>query len=105
MTEAQIAMLQAKKRKEQEDELKAMDADSRRKQELKNIEEELVVLKQRQEERRREREVEEVEILKVFFINFIMCFSAKRLNVVESRMRNARLKRYYFDLNFVNFKF
>jgi len=38
-----------------------MDADSRRKAELQHIEEELVALKQRQEERRREREADQIK--------------------------------------------
>ncbi|KAI6177626.1 hypothetical protein M3Y97_00928300 [Aphelenchoides bicaudatus] len=46
LTEAQQAMLANKKRQEQEAELKAMDADSRRKEELKNIEQELAELKE-----------------------------------------------------------
>jgi len=61
LTEAEQAMLAAKKRHEEEMEQRAINADNQRKLELKNVEEELVLLKQRQAERKKEREIEDRE--------------------------------------------
>ncbi|KAI6215338.1 hypothetical protein M3Y94_00374000 [Aphelenchoides besseyi] len=59
MTEAELALHQAKKRQEMENEMKLKDSESRRK--AKQIEQELEVLKQRQAERRKLRQIEEAE--------------------------------------------
>ncbi|KAI6188475.1 Tnt-2 [Aphelenchoides besseyi] len=61
MTEAELALHQAKKRQEMENEMKLKDSESRRKAELEQIEQELEVLKQRQAERRKLRQIEEAE--------------------------------------------
>lgn len=53
-----------------------MDADSRRKQELQNIEQELIELKRRQEERRQQRIVEERE---VSYTSFCVCLLLVKL--------------------------
>ena len=45
MTEAEIAMMEAKKRHEAEEEAKARDSDERRRQELAAVEQELIELK------------------------------------------------------------
>lgn len=62
LTEAEMAMLAAKKRHEEEQAAKLLDYEEKRRIEREQIEEELRQLKERQEERRKQREEEELEM-------------------------------------------